>query len=1208
MLLAVGGEARSQDADAVQARVEQQVLPALGARVAAAQARSAAAEAYFAGTGSLGAAFPELVAGRPGSEAWLRGRLSLLDQAGAQRAAERVAPGPGLADPALRAAWVDARTAALDAEEAAGVRERRVLLGLLQLLADHPAVSDAALDAERVRLRALVTRAEAAWQADPSEALARAVAEVQEDAALLEGVVAGIRRAATAPGAAPPDPARDLALLQEPGRALAAMARLVLLEPFLGPTAEAQVQAGELAVLQGPALDAARQELQAALAAVARVRVTDPVAPLDQLQARLAEVEADADAAALVLASLPPGEAGTVAGARRALAELRQEAARTWRDAAVMAVEVQQAGSRAVLDARYRAERAAAAREKAARAEANAETPEEWAAARLRMTEAQAAEHTAERAEAREQVRGRLLALRTGLAERLAALSRDRGDYAAARQLVSDVRGHLRAGETEQARQQAAALADQARIDQAREGLGQSRRGIQELDDPLMQSLFERVLSDWDEALTGQEALAAAGVRDQERHAEGLRLLLQQARRAQVAALPVATAADRSTDRDRLLQDLPAEWALLGGTLGEVLQERWTAASSVGLALAEGHAQRDAVLRTASGMLLLVIGWVWLRRRTRGLVALALRSLGRGRGSRVPQDLGGVAQPLALAARSAVDLVACWALLGPAWSLLPELALAVRILLSLAAWRLVCALFDLGVAEHPARRPAAFTLMPEGRVLAGLLVRGVALWAIVRALAQALVLAVLGSVPLALVLALACDVALLGLLVVVFHRWEPLIRVGLARWEEGGALARWLASPPRLPWLSRWLRGLLGVGLVFLQRLSAGFSGPTDRGVLGRLMGLFRPQSHHRGAPLAPLPTDLGLTLVGPADPARVLPRPLLDAALGQSLAAWQDAGHRGAVLVCGDRGHGKHTWLSQVGPQPGLGLALQRASLDRRLVTAAGASAWLSEALGLASDPDRPLAGLLEGLAARPPSIIVLEEVQRAFLRTVHGFDGLRLLLQVVARTGDRHFWVLSMHGPAWTYLSGLGGLLNLEMFRTVIQVPPWTPEELRLLVDGRARGCGAACSYDALVRSQPLGGDPDVARERTIGAWFRQLADASHGAPGVALQLWSDALAVAGDGVSVQPGARLDGWVPDDLTDHELFVLAALRVHDQLDEDELERVNNLDPMVVQATIRQLEARGLAWHRGQRVGVESRVQPALTQVLRRRQFLHGRA
>ena len=89
MLLAVGGEARSQDADAVQARVEQQVLPALGARVAAAQARSAAAEAYFAGTGSLGAAFPELVAGRPGSEAWLRGRLSLLDQAGAQRAAER---------------------------------------------------------------------------------------------------------------------------------------------------------------------------------------------------------------------------------------------------------------------------------------------------------------------------------------------------------------------------------------------------------------------------------------------------------------------------------------------------------------------------------------------------------------------------------------------------------------------------------------------------------------------------------------------------------------------------------------------------------------------------------------------------------------------------------------------------------------------------------------------------------------------------------------------------------------------------------------------------------------------------------------------------------------------------------------------------------------------------------------------------------------
>jgi hypothetical protein len=52
---------------------------------------------------------------------------------------------------------------------------------------------------------------------------------------------------------------------------------------------------------------------------------------------------------------------------------------------------------------------------------------------------------------------------------------------------------------------------------------------------------------------------------------------------------------------------------------------------------------------------------------------------------------------------------------------------------------------------------------------------------------------------------------------------------------------------------------------------------------------------------------------------------------------------------------------------------------------------------------------------------------------------------------------------------------------------------------------------------------------------------------------------------------------------------------------------VNNLDPMVVRATIKQLQARGLAWHRGERVGVEPRVQPAVTQVLRRRQFLRGR-
>jgi len=452
LLLVAGGDARADDPDVAWARIQQQDLPAWAARLAAADARTLAAQDYFRGTASLGAAFPELAGGRPGSESWLRGRLALLDDAGARRASERVALPPALGRPDRRDAWRQARLAALDAEEAAAVLERRVLLGLLQLLAEHPPVSDEALAPERERLRALVTRAEAAWAQDPSSERARDVAMLQEDEALLDEVLSGIRRSATSPGAAQPDPSRDLLLLQEPGRALAAMARLVLLEPFLDATALAQVQVGELAVLAGPALAAAQAELASAEAAVLRVRANDPVEALDVLQERLDRADGDMTQARSRLAALAEGPPGSVEQARRDLASLQMETARTWRDAAVMAVEVKQAGSRAVLDARYRAERAAAAREKAARAEANAESPEEWAAARLRVTEAEAAEQTARMAQDRERVRGRLTALRDGLSTRLDALAPQDlgpGDYGLARQLVNDLRGHVRAAEHE---------------------------------------------------------------------------------------------------------------------------------------------------------------------------------------------------------------------------------------------------------------------------------------------------------------------------------------------------------------------------------------------------------------------------------------------------------------------------------------------------------------------------------------------------------------------------------------------------------------------------------------------------------------------------------------------------------------------------------------------------------------------------------------
>ena len=75
---------------AAPAVLEQEQLPALGARTERARARARDAEAYLAGVQDLAASFPELVDAPLLDRAHLQGRLQVLRQTELARAAERL--------------------------------------------------------------------------------------------------------------------------------------------------------------------------------------------------------------------------------------------------------------------------------------------------------------------------------------------------------------------------------------------------------------------------------------------------------------------------------------------------------------------------------------------------------------------------------------------------------------------------------------------------------------------------------------------------------------------------------------------------------------------------------------------------------------------------------------------------------------------------------------------------------------------------------------------------------------------------------------------------------------------------------------------------------------------------------------------------------------------------------------------------------------
>ena len=242
-------------------------------------------------------------------------------------------------------------------------------------------------------------------------------------------------------------------------------------------------------------------------------------------------------------------------------------------------------------------------------------------------------------------------------------------------------------------------------------------------------------------------------------------------------------------------------------------------------------------------------------------------------------------------------------------------------------------------------------------------------------------------------------------------------------------------------------------------------------------------------------------------------------------------------------------------------------------------------------------------------PRIFVVDDLHRCFLRAVGGFRGLRDILTAMHAASDRHFWICSFHGDNWAYLEGVGGAVNLGVFRARVQMRPMAPEVLRDWLEAHTRAAGLEPTYDDLATEGWMASDPERARERARNAYFRLLAEATRGNPRVALERWSLSLRQGEEPgqAAVVLFAQPDSTLLTDGGDHALFVLSALVVHDGLDVDHLARVLNLPAAACRATCRRLEGIGVLESDDcdKHFDITMAWAPAVHRHLRRKHLLH---
>jgi hypothetical protein len=130
-----------------------------------------------------------------------------------------------------------------------------------------------------------------------------------------------------------------------------------------------------------------------------------------------------------------------------------------------------------------------------------------------------------------------------------------------------------------------------------------------------------------------------------------------------------------------------------------------------------------------------------------------------------------------------------------------------------------------------------------------------------------------------------------------------------------------------------------------------------------------------------------------------------------QALSDWQK-GHFAATLLVGARGSGKTSILNCFAANVPVEQDLVRGQFSQRITSSAPMQTFLRGLFGFSDHTD------LAGALAAGRRVVILEEIERTFLRKVNGLEAIHYLLQLIHPTAASTLWILSLNDDAFSYL----------------------------------------------------------------------------------------------------------------------------------------------------------------------------------------------
>lgn len=262
--------------------------------------------------------------------------------------------------------------------------------------------------------------------------------------------------------------------------------------------------------------------------------------------------------------------------------------------------------------------------------------------------------------------------------------------------------------------------------------------------------------------------------------------------------------------------------------------------------------------------------------------------------------------------------------------------------------------------------------------------------------------------------------------------------------------------------------------------------------------------------------------------------------ALVEALESWR-LGRRVAALIAGQRGSGKTSLLNCFQAEVS-DTEVLRSQFCERLTQPVQVEEFLRNLLGVEAESD-----LVQELTSRR-RIIILEELERTFLRTVGGFEAIKAFQELITATCDQTLWILAINQVSLRLLNSAVRLQDVFSHR--IETAAVSRADLETAIMTRHNLSGLRLRFASRHETPSA---VSTLRRRVLGAkdpreqFFDSLLAQSRGVYRSAQEIWLAHIdSIEAGQVYMEPIDMPDSsHIINDLDQDDLFTLLSVMQH---------------------------------------------------------------